>query len=324
MANLNLLKKLDACEYPADFLVARLHGKKGGLFRNWEFLVASSNPVESLQDSPFYPYLRKYAAAGIWRFLRNEHLWVYKKMNRQLRTIFSPYFAYHEISTLVKCVRHRHGKCEDKIVVQQLHNSLLHSDIQKVLVFSMNFTEMLGALESCLSLKSSIFCGLHEQYEKNGFHTLEPFLREKFLTFILLENRSPRLKTFLQYMVDFHNCISLAKNIHWQIEQEPVFINGGTLEPEKFKRTYLRKDLGAVLKSFPIACPEVYVSSGAELETKLLSLITKELRRWSYGRTVAGDILFYLWEQFRYTRNISMVFHTIQLDDEQVSKSIIA
>ena len=324
MAHLNLLKKLDACEYPADFLVARLHGKKGGLFRNWEFLIASSNPVESLQDSPFYPYLRKYAVAGIWRFLRNEHLWVYKRMNRQLRNIFSPYFAYHEISTLIKCLRHQHGKCEDEIVLQQLHNSLLHSDIQKALTFSQDFTDMLVALELCLSSRSNIFCGLREHYEKNGFRALEPFLREKLLACILLQNQSPMLKTFLQYMIDFHNCIALAKNIHWQIEQEPVFINGGTLEPKNFKRTYLRKDLGAVLKSFSIACPEEVVSSAAELETLLLSLITKELRRWSYGRTVVGDILFYLWEQFRYTRNISMVFHTIQLEDEQVSKSIRA
>ena len=324
MANLNLLKKLDACEYPADFLVARLHGKKGGLFRNWESLIASSNPLESLQDSPFYPYLRKYAVAGIWRFLRNEHLWVYKRMNRQLRTIFSPYFAYHEVSTLIKCVRHRHGKCEDEIIMQHLHNSLLHSDIQKALSISQDFTDMLVALESCLASRSSIFCGLRVQYEKNGFRALEPFLREKLLACILLHNQSPMLKTFLQYMVDFNNCIALAKNIHWQVEQEPVFINGGTLEPEKFKRNFLRKDLGTVLKSFPISSAEEAVSSAAELETKILSLITKELRRWSYGRTVVGDILFYLWEQFRYTRNISMVLHTIQLEDEQVSKSIIA
>jgi hypothetical protein len=324
MANLNLLEKFDACEYPADFLVARLHGKKGGLFRNWEFLVASSNPVESLQDSPFYPYLRKYAAAGMWRFLRNEHLWVYKRMNRQLRENFSPYFAYHEISTLITCLRHLHGKCEDEIVLQQLHNSLLHSDIQKVLAGSQDFTNMLTALELCLSSISNIFLSLRVLYEKNGFCALESFLREKLFVYILLQNTSSMLKTFFQYIVDFHNCISLAKNIHWQIDQEPVFINGGTLEPEKFKRTYLRKDLGAVLKSFPIACPEVYVSSAAELETRLLSLITKELRRWSYRRTVAGDILFYLWEQFRYTKNISMVFHTLQLEDEQVGKSIIA
>jgi hypothetical protein len=31
MGNLSLLKKLGECEYPGDFLVARLHGKKGGL-----------------------------------------------------------------------------------------------------------------------------------------------------------------------------------------------------------------------------------------------------------------------------------------------------
>jgi predicted nucleotidyltransferase len=125
-------------------------------------------------------------------------------------------------------------------------------------------------------------------------------------------------------MVDFHNCISLAKNIRWEMEFEPVFINGGTLEPEKFKRTHLRKDLGAVLKSFPIHNREEDVSSAAELETMLLSLITKKLRRWSYERTEVGDILFYLWEQFRYAKNVSMVLNTIQLEDETVRKSIIA
>lgn len=324
MGNLSLLKKLGECEYPGDFLVARLHGKKGGLFRNWEFLIASSNPVETIQDSPFYPYLRKYAAAGIWRFLRNEHLWVYKRMNRQLRNIFGPYFVYHEINTLIKSLRYLYSKNEDEIIVQQLHNSLLHSDIQKVLTGSQDFSNMLNALESCLSSRSSIFYGLSTHYEKNGFRALELFLRETLLTFISLQNKSPMLKTFLQYMVDFHNCISLAKNIRWEIELEPVFINGGTLKPEKFKRTHLRKDLGAVLKSFPIHNQEEDVSSAAELETLLLSLITKKLRRWSYERTEIGDILFYLWEQFRYAKNISMVLNTIQLEDETVRKSIIA
>ena len=304
--------------------MARLHGKRGGLFRNWEFLIASSDPVETIQESPFYPYLRKYGAAGIWRFLRNEHLWVYKRMNRQLRNIFGPYFVYHEINTLIKSLRYLYSKNEDEIIVQQLHNSLLHNDIQKVLTGSQDFSDILKSLESCLLSRSGIFYGLSTHYEKNGFRALELFLREKLLTLIALRNKSPMLKTFLQYMVDFHNCISLAKNIRWEMELEPVFINGGTLEPEKFKRTYLRKDLGEVLKSFPIDNREGDVSSAAELETLLLSLITKKLRRWSYERTEVGDILFYLWEQFRYARNISMVLNTIQLENETVSTSIIA
>ena len=324
MGNLSLLKKLDECEYPDDFLVARLLGKKGSLFRNWEFLIASSNPMETMQDTPFYPYLRKYAAAGVWRFLRNEHMWVYKRMNRRLRTIFGPYFAYHEINTLIKSLRCLYSKNEDGIVAQQLHNSLLHNDIQKILTGTQDFPDMLNDLEASLSSISRNFYGLGGHYEKNGFSALELFLREKLLTYILLKNQSPMLKTFLQYMVDFHNCMALAKNIGWQVELEPAFINGGNLEPEKFRRTFLRKDLGAVLKSFPIPSREDSVSSPPELEIVLLSLITHELKGWPYQKTVVGGVLFYLWEQFRYTRNISMVLSTIQLEDEAVSKSIIA
>ncbi len=234
-----------------DFLVARLRGKKGGLFRNWEFLIASSNPLETLQDTPFYPYLRKYAAAGIWRFLHNEHLWVYKRMNRKLRTLFGPYFVYHEISTLIKSLRYIYSKSEDEIVAQQLHNSLLHSDIQKVLTSRQDFPDMLNTLESCLLPRSSLFYGLSGHFEKNGFHALEFFLREKFLTYILLQNQPHLLKTFFRYMVDFHNCIALAKYRHWQIEPGAVFINGGNLEAEIFQRPYLGKDLSAVLKYFP-------------------------------------------------------------------------
>jgi len=61
-----------------------------------------------------------------------------------------------------------------------------------------------------------------------------------------------------------------------------------------------------------------------KLETSLLNFITKKLRNWSFQRTVAGDILFYLWEQFRYTRNISMVLNTALLDDVTVRKKIVA
>jgi hypothetical protein len=324
MGNINLLKILGECEYPGEFLVARLRGKKGGLFRNWEFLITSNNPLEKLQDSPFYPYLRKYAAAGIWRFLRNEHLWVYKRMNQQQRDIFGPYFAYHEINTLIKSLRCISRRNENANVAQHLHGSLLHSDIQKVLIESHDFKDMLTTLESLLSERSEIFRGLRHYYEKNGFHALEPFLRQKLLTYILFRNKSPMLKTFLQYMVDFNNSISLAKNIRWQTELEPVFISGGTIDQEKLKRANMRKDLQAIIKLFPLSGMKQTVSSATELETLLLGLITKELRRWSYEGTIAGNILFYLWEQFRYTRNISLVLHAIQLEDEDKRISLIA
>jgi hypothetical protein len=61
-----------------------------------------------------------------------------------------------------------------------------------------------------------------------------------------------------------------------------------------------------------------------KLETALLRLISGKLRRWSLQRSMVGDILFYLWEQYRYARNISMVLNTMLLDDEPVRENIVA
>ncbi|MBW2467602.1 MAG: V-type ATPase subunit [Deltaproteobacteria bacterium] len=324
MSSPGLLKKLNECDYPEEFLVARLHGKKGGLFRNWEFLISSSNPVEQLQDSVFYPYLKKYAAPGIWRFLYNEHFWIYKRMNRKLRKVFGPYFIYHESNTLIQNIRNIYNNKEAEIITRQLDNSLLGDDLQEILAGNLLFPDMLNRLESCLASKADCFQGLNAHYEIGGILALEMFLREKIFSLILQQRQSSLLRVFFQYLIDFHNCIALAKNIRWEIADDDNYINGGNVEPDKFKRIYFRKDLFAVLKLFPIQAPAASVSSVAELEKMLLSLITKVLRRCSRQRTIVSEILDYLWEQYRYARNISMVLNTMQLEDDTVRESLIA
>ena len=324
MKSQGLLKILDECEYPAEFLVARLLGKKGTLFRNWEFLITSSDAVQSLQNTPFFPYLKKYAAPGIWRFLRNEHLWVYRRMNNKLRTHFESYFVYHEINTLLVCLRYLSSKKENEHVLQELHISLLHKDIQGILTSNLEFAAMLQVLELRLCKYSELFKGLREHYDNKGIAALEVFVRDCFFAAIFSQKQPFMLKTFFQYLVDFHNCISLAKTLRWQIEAEPIMISGGTVPEDRFKRAYFRKDLTPVLSFLHLQDTVEAVSALQKLETVLLSFITGKLKSWSFQRAVVGDILFYLWEQYRYTRNISMVLNTILLDDEPVRESIVA
>ena len=73
MVNQGLLKTLTECEYPTEFLVARLLGKKSTLLRNWEFLIASNDRLQSLQNTPFYPYLKKYGWTGLCKTDEDEH-----------------------------------------------------------------------------------------------------------------------------------------------------------------------------------------------------------------------------------------------------------
>lgn len=323
MENPGLLKKLAECEYPEDFLVARLLGKKGDLPRDWELLMSSSNSLEGLAQSPFYPYVKKNAVSGMWNYLRHEHLWVYTRMNNKLRAAFNPYFIYQEIPALIKCLRCLYSKSEREDVVQHLHDSLLHTDLHDVLTGNRDFMDMLKALESCLCSRSKIFHGLNEEFEKKGMHALEMLLREKWLTYILQQKHIPKLKMFLQFMVDYHNCMALAKNIRWEMDTPFSYMKGGVIGPERFRRAHLRKTLDAVMNSFPITTTDESIPSVARLETILLSSITKQLRRWALQRTAAGTILFYLWEQFRYSRNISMLFNTVQLEDDTVSQGLI-
>ena len=319
-----LLKTFKECEYPEGFLAARLQGKKGGLFRNWEFLISTNDAAASLLDTPFYPYLKRYAAPGIWRFLSNEHLWVYARMNAYLRSKFTPYFVYHEISTLVVCLRYLYGRREIESVLQQLHNSLLHEEIQKILTNNSDFIEVLEKLESCLCLRSELFQGLHKQFEAKGFRALELFLRNQFWSYIFQQVREPMLKTFFQDIVDFHNCMALAKNLRWEMESEPSYIAGGIISTDRFKRAYFRKDLTPLLKTMHLQSQEEATSSISDLETAFLHSITIKLKRRYSQRSVVGDILFYLWEQFRYCRNISMILNTMSVDDDLVRKRIVA
>jgi len=324
MVNQALLKTVAECEYPEEFLVARLLGKKGALFRNWELLISSNDAVESLQNMPFYPYLKKFAVPGIWRFLRNEHLWVYSRMNNRLRTHFGPYFAYYEINTLHICLRYLWSRKKIEHIAHELHNSLLHDDIQEILSGDLDFTKMLHELELRLCVYSQYFAGLGEQYAIKGINGVEVFLWDNFFAGIFSQKQPLLLKSFFQCLVDFYNCMSVAKNLRWEIEAEPITISGGTVKFERFKRAYFRKDLTPVLRFLHLDNPEVAASALPKLETSLLRYITFKIKTWSYQRTVVADILFYLWEQYCYTRNISMVLNTVLLDDEPVRESIVA
>lgn len=324
MLKQNLLQTFDSCEYPAEFLVARLLGKKGRLFRNWEPLITSSDIVESLQRSPFYPYLKKYSAAGIWRFLRNEHVWVYRRMNDQLRRDFSTYFIYHAINTLIVCCRYLSGNKGADTVLQELHNSLLHDDIQEILGCGQDFKTILNNLEIRLAQFSPHFQGLNERFESKGLTGLEVHIREGFYATISSLKQPALMQIFFHNLVDIHNCLSLAKTLRWQVEIEPVMIEGGSIPVSLFRSAFFRKDIAPVLRFLHLKDPETTTAGINKLESYLLSLLTSKLKKISYQRTVTGDILFYLWEQYRYTRNISMVLHTVMVDDEPVRQSIVA
>jgi len=319
-----LLKILPECEYPTEFLATRLLAKKSMLFADWELLIVNSNTSKSLQNTPFFPYLKKYGGPGIWRFLEYEHLWVYGRMNPSLRKTFASYFVYHECYTLTVCLRYLVSRRGVEAVLQKLQPSLLHQEIQKTLTSGSDLTKTLQALESYLASQADQFRGLAEQHAKNGIRGVEIFLRDRLFALILVQKQPPLLKIFFQQLIDFHNCIFLDKTIRWQIKAEPVMIPGGTIPADLFKRAYFSKDLTPVVRFLRLGVHPDPNNPLPDLENALLQAITRKLKISSYQRTVIGDILFYLWEQYRYSRNISIILNTALVDDILVREQIIA
>lgn len=324
MTNRPLLKIVPEYDYPEEFLVARLLGKKGGLFHDWDALISSSDVLQFLRDMPFFPYLKRYSQSGIWHFLRHEHLWVYSRMNNRLRNHFSSYFAYHEIKTLNICLRNLWRRKTPEHIMQELSNSLLHNDIQNILRSADDFSRILHELEKRLCVYSQHFAGLVAHFEKKGFTGMEAFLWERFFAAIFSQNKPLLMQRFFRTLIDFHNCMSVAKSLRWETEAELSMIAGGSVPVERLRRAYFSKDLITVLGFLKLNEPENAVSNLPKLETSFLHYITFKLKYWSYQRTVVAAILFYLWEQYRYTRNISMILNTVLLPEESVRESVVA
>lgn len=298
-------------------------GKKGELFPKLDALIAGNDMRRSLQNSSLYPILTTYGPLGIWRFLQGEHLWVYKRMNNRLRSRFDPYFSYYEINTLIICLRYLAGRQDQDAVSHELQASLLHYDIHAIMTGGHDFRTMLQALELRLCSYSKLFKGLGDHYENKGHAALETFLRDRFFATIFSRKLPPRLKYFFQYLVDLHNSMAVAKSIRWKTATEPTLILGGTVPLDRFKNAYNRKNLSQVLKFLRLRDLGRTESASQTLETTFLRGITGKLKCWSYQRTVNGNILFYLWEQYRYARNISMVLYTVPLSDGKVRENII-
>ena len=323
MSNQGLLKNPPECEYPTEFLVARLQGKKSRLFEDWQKLLSRSDLQDFLSDTPYYPLLVEYGNAGIWRYLADEYKWVYVRMNPSLRKLFAPYFIYRQTENFLVCLRYLHRKGSLDEVRQLMDSSLLNNELRAILTSGMAFAEVLEETETQLCTISKDFEGLGDQYAENGLHGLEASLKERLINYIASLPTDKLLFSFLQGLVDHHNCLILAKAMRWKQKIEPSFLPGGTQAIELYEKAFSKNDLRPILKLFRVDYLQDALSSLSVLETVLLKNITKTLKTWSRFRSATAYILFYLWEQFRYTRNISMIIHTVMLDDDLVSEHII-
>ena len=303
--------------------MARLQGKKSRLFHNWEKLIFSSDLPKLLQDSPANQYLAEYNNLGVWRYLNHEYQWVFRRMNPSLRKTFGPYFVFQQMESLLVALRYLYKKGSSEELALLLNSTLLNHDVQEILLSKEEFSLILRKLEKELVRISKNFEGLSIRYRENGFADLEMSLKEDLFVHVSNMRTNKFLTAFFEKLIDNHNYIILAKSIRWKVKEKPCFLADGNLAIDLFEKSFAKQSLLHLARNFHLNVLQDAQPSVSAIETALLKNITGTLKTWSRFRSATAYILFYLWEQFRYTRNMSMLLHTAMVDDELVAEHII-
>lgn len=318
------LTDLKQSEYPTDFLVARLKGRWAGLVNDWDTLAAADNPVDFLRDTHIHHFFIEYGREGGWIFLYHEFRWVLTKMNKKLRRRFVPFFLYFELQNLIACLRHRWNRSSRDMIASGLSRNLFDRALQDLLLADLPLERVLELIAERLAFLAPVVCGLDtKSYAKAGL-AFEQEAMNHFFAMVHESSLHAVLRLFFVLLIDLRNIVTLQKALRWQLEKEPFFLAGGNIAVSHLCSVFAHKDIEAVAKLAGLGSNDADTSiSAAGIEKVLLSGLTKNIKKNAYEPSGMGFILFYLWEQYRYVRNLSTLLYNASLAREQTAVGLV-
>lgn len=294
---------LRPCEFPTDFLVSRLKGRRSHLPWKWDG-PAAADPASLLHGSPVYPYLAEFGKDGSWQFMLAEYRWVTARMNRRLTERFRHYFLYLQVHELFVCLRLRkHGRRQQKMA-QRLAAGLLDRFTKTQLLSSSPTDSVLLKLEQQSPLGHDLLKGWAGTYRQHGLQAVEEAVMTRFFFRLDSQKLHPVFRKFFSQLIDMRNLLTLHKYLHWQMKRPPAYIEGGTIASSLLDMIGLHRDSQALLR---LAQVEEETITGCSLENSLLARLSHTLKKDIHEPTGTGFILFYFWEIFLLTRKASEI-----------------
>jgi len=247
-------------------------------------------------------------------------------MNRSLRKRFAPVFVLFELKTIVLCVRNKMLQRTAE-VERLLERSLLSDRLQQALREPPDVRSTVAAVTESLAVVAERLRALDIAYAEGGLKGFENDLTRGYLAHAASTRMHPAIHGFFASFIDLRNLMILYKHLRWEIEEEAVFIPGGTLEPSRFVQAASRKEFAGLeaiareatgLQDLPAAASE-----GA-LETVLLRCMTQQLQKASRACEDVGLILDYVWRSYVQARNLAVLHHAADLGPEALERELIA
>jgi vacuolar-type H+-ATPase subunit C/Vma6 len=320
---MELLKIPDHRGYPAEYLIARIRGRRLHLIRDWDRIVYSSRLSEHLASTGYGKLLSRYAEDGVWIRLAQEYQWLYFQMNRELRNIFRPFFLYHEIRTVMFCLRYKLGEDTGTDREMLLHFSLLSEKIKKLLMMDSDLPSTLRSLDRLYVSPGDRKSRTADVFSDEGLQGVEQKLTGICLKKIMRAGLHPLMKIFFADLIDSVNIMTAYKRIRWDIKAEPLFIEGGSCSAARLKRL-VRSGRTRDITSFTERSTGLNIkdATASDIERTFQKRLLKRSRTMSRETSGIGFILDHLWQCYNEARNLSIILHGRDIDREVLKEEL--
>lgn len=321
---MDLLQQYEGRGYPAEYLVARVRGRRSYLIRDWNDILLNPNPPETLLPAYYRELISEHSKEGVWKRMLKEFKWVYLQMNPHLRDIFLPFFIYSEAKTIILCLRYKRGKRTGADIERLLYFSMLSKEVRETLKKETDTALLLDEFERKFLSSSDRPAGLGDTFLKNGLKGVEAELTNGFIEEMINSKPHPVIKHFFVLLTDIKNIIALYKHARWNIGTHPAFIRGGSISGPDLRKTAAEEKLQGVArliyKLTAVSIQELNISG---VESTLYSFLTKKIRTRAREDSDIALLLDYLWKLRIEAQNLSVILYSRGIEGKDIRKELV-
>jgi vacuolar-type H+-ATPase subunit C/Vma6 len=321
---MKFLQETEDRGYPADYLLARIHGRRVFLFSDWENMLFRPDISEHLLSTHYGEFISAYSAEGIRMRYLQELQWIYFQMNNRLREVFAPYFILSELNTLLICLRYKSVKGRNTEIERVLLYSILDEKIKKILRTEEDVSSSIMALQRRSGPLFNKLPDVNAALLKDGLKGAEQVVIKSVVRYILSKEMHPLIKRFFTAVINAKNLLLLFKHVKWEIAGEPLLIEGGDINVSSLRRAMKSRDVQEVLhliyKEAGFYTKEPDASRIEGLLNRRMAKLTMMMKRESHD---IGFILHYLWQCHIEERNLSLMFYGSNIDKTIIKEELV-
>lgn len=282
---IDLLRQPRTEGYPADFLLARIRGKRQYLAE-----VTGSVTRTSVADS--------------WEELQADYRWVFESMRPATRKVFAPCFLFYEMRSVQMLLRVFVGN--DRLQLERLcQNSLLSQKMLKQVRQCETIEALLAVLDCWLGVLLPPEVRLVEIYADNGIRAVEEMLTDGFLRQVASGRQKLEISVFFTEQLDLRNLLTAARYLRWELGEVPLLAGGGVISCQ-LVAAGARGDVKRLQQVISQYVDDI--SDTALLESVWLTSYSRRLKVAGRDPLGASLILDYLWRRYQAFRMSGLNF----------------